>query len=190
MVAAMDSTPEQIREASLRIELVEDEEDRRRLRGEMAVFATVRYTEAEIAQFGLGNNRSIMLPPLAVVRETEIGRRIAEIARFGGKQEGLEEGEVKGIAKGLEMGIAKGREEGMAKGIEEGIERGIEKGIARGRLVGHREMLSRVLAVRFNLHVPESELPEVEAQVEELMTKAITGDVAEVRRALGLAEPG
>jgi hypothetical protein len=46
-----------------------------------------------------------------------------------------------------------------------------------------------VLAIRFKLHVPESSLPEDEAQVDELLAKAITGDLATIRRALGPAEP-
>jgi hypothetical protein len=32
-----------------------------------------------------------MLPPIDIVRETEITRRIADVARFAGKQEGKSE---------------------------------------------------------------------------------------------------
>jgi hypothetical protein len=146
LVAAMDSTPEQIHSAAMRIELLDSEEERRRLRGEMAVFASVRYNEAEIVKFGIGSTLTAMLPPIDIVRETEIGRRIADVAHFAGKQEGLQKGK--------------------------------------------SEMLAMLLSMRFGIKVPENALPTDEARIADLVALALAGDAPQVRRALGMPDPG
>ncbi len=91
MVIAMDSTPEQIREASLRIEMVEPESERRRLFQEMATFGSLKYNEDEIDDL-IGRVKRKMLPSMEVIRETQIGKRIQEIARYEGRREGEAEG--------------------------------------------------------------------------------------------------
>jgi hypothetical protein len=102
-----------------------------------------------------------LLPPLEVVRETEIGRHIHEIAFHTGKQEG----------------IAIGKAQAMAVRYAQ-------------CLAVQREFLAMLLAKKFDLHVPDSDLPDAKYQVHALLASALAGDVAEVRRALGLADAG
>ncbi|MBM3740904.1 MAG: hypothetical protein FJW39_34605 [Acidobacteria bacterium] len=95
-VMAMDSTQAQIREASLMIESVDREAERRRLFQEAVTFAAVRYNEAEIEKM-LGRVKANMLPPMEVVRRTQIGQRIEKIGMFKGHQKGRHEGRVEAL---------------------------------------------------------------------------------------------
>jgi predicted transposase YdaD len=98
MVAAMKSTPAQIHEAAMRIEQLKNPDERKRLRQEMATFAAVRYNEDEANEL-IGRQLN-MMPPLEVVRDSDIGRKIERIGRFQGLERGRREGERKGVIKG------------------------------------------------------------------------------------------
>jgi predicted transposase YdaD len=105
MVAAMKSTPAQIHEAAMRIEQLKNPDERKRLRQEMATFAAVRYNEDEANEL-IGGQLN-MMPPLEVVRDSDIGRKIERIGRFQGLERGRREGERKGVIKGTLVGQRK-----------------------------------------------------------------------------------
>jgi hypothetical protein len=170
MVAAMKSTPAQIHEAAMRIEQLKNPDERKRLRQEMATFAAVRYNEDEANEL-IGGQLN-MMPPLEVVPDSDIGRKIERIGRF----EGLERGRREGERKGLVEGEAKGRAEGEAKGRAEGEAEGMRKGM--------RAFLFETLSQKFpSLKVSESNLPWDDETLKRLMHEVLrTSDAAKVRR--------
>jgi flagellar biosynthesis/type III secretory pathway protein FliH len=105
-----------------------------------------------------------MMPPLEVVRDSDIGRKIERIGRFQGLERGRREGERKGVIKGRAEGRAEGEAEGMRKGM--------------------RAFLFETLSQKFpSLKVSESDLPWDDEALKRLMHEVLrTSDAAKVRR--------
>jgi hypothetical protein len=142
----------------MRIEAVRDPDERKRLRQEMATFLAVRYNEAEANDL-IGGNLN-MMPPLEVVRDSDIGRKIEQIGRFEGRQRGKREG----------------RKQGHREGKEEGLR--------EGEQVGQRKLLFNALLHKFpGIGLKESDLPLDEAALDRLMREMLhTNDTAKMRR--------
>jgi hypothetical protein len=59
------------------------------------------------------------------------------------------EGREVGLEQGIQRGIEKGIERGLEQGIEKGIAQGLQSGLQKGREEGTRELLGKLLRLRF-----------------------------------------
>ena len=88
------------------------------------------------------------------------------------------------FAEGLEQGLARGVEQGLARGVEQGLARGVEQGLARGQAAGARQILRRLLELKFGAVSEETEArleAASEAQLERWAGRVLTANsVAEV----------
>jgi len=89
-------------------------------------------------------------------------------------------------AEGMEQGLEQGIQRGIEKGIEQGLEQGLQKGLQKGREEGTRELLGKLLRLRFGELSPRT-LKRLSA-IRSL--DRLTGMAEQVLTAQSLAELG